>query len=230
MAHFSSRLDAHGGCLCKAIRYSIHIPTIDERPAAPGAAPTPVANSHGIVEDQVTRLPMIDLDHCTSCRLATGSIIQAWIVLPKSWVKWYMISKHENAPSAAAIKEDDYKEYTTGDLTENASAVNTATFYTEYISSPDTHRGFCGRCGTSLVFCYSGPKPNWQLPERNFDVSLGTLDREYLEEVHVDRHGWWNDGIGWMKALVRDGDNFNGARLVRHPTGAVKDVINEPEG
>jgi hypothetical protein len=127
------------------------------------------------------------------------------------------------------LEESDYEQYSTIDLTENAGEVGKATFYTEYNSSPDVHRGFCGRCGTTLTFCYMGEKPGWPLPERNFDVSLGTLDAEFLEKVRPDRHGWWTDGIGWVKELVRNGDKVNGMPLIRHPTGAVKNVMEDSE-
>lgn len=51
------------------------------------------------------------------------------------------------------------------------------------------------------------------------DIALGSLDLESLEKegVRPERQGWWEDGVGWIKKLVSEGDGG----LIRHPTGNV---------
>jgi hypothetical protein len=225
-----------GGCLCRAIRYKINIPEILSRPLHPTAAPIPMPMPSGTVESKPTRLPLIELDHCTSCRLAAGSIIQSWVVCPLSWVEWHLVSKHApqdeepipNAPPPRP-KEEDYSPYSTIQITTPSPSVLKSTFLSIFTSSENVHRAFCSRCGTSLTYYYGGPKPGWTLPEKNFNVALGTLDEECLEMegIRPERHGWWTDGIGWVKRLVRGGD---GGEMVRHRTGAVARVMREDEG
>jgi hypothetical protein len=225
-----------GGCLCRAVRYKVNIPDISSRPLAPGAAPTPAPTPSGTFEPIATRLPLIELDHCTSCRVAAGSIIQSWIVCPKSWVEWKLISRTDskdedsNKP-ALKPKEEEYASYNTTEIIEPSPTLLKSTYISHFMSSENVHRAFCSRCGTSLSYYFSGPRPGWTLPERNFDVALGTLDKECLEMegVRPERHGWWSDGISWVTKMVRDGDEVGGGRLVRHSTGAVRMVIGEHE-
>jgi hypothetical protein len=219
-----------GGCLCRAIRYQISIPEKSSRPLHPTAAPTPSQTPSGDVKESATRFPLIELDHCTSCRLAAGSIIQSWIVLPKSWVQWKLILRsspeHEevNKP-VPKPNEEEYKKYSTIEIIEPGNEMLKSTYLSTFTSSEDVHRAFCSRCGTSLTYCFTGPKPGWTFRERNFNVALGTLDGESLqmEGVRPERHGWWTDGIGWFKRLVRGGN------LVRHATGSVGIVMGEHE-
>jgi hypothetical protein len=233
MAFLSSdAMTLNGGCLCTAIRYTIRIPPVESRPLSPNAALTPVTGPTGSIEQMPTKFPLIELDHCSSCRLAAGSIIQAWIVCPKSWVSWRLINRVENENHNKTVQkpnEKDYQPFTTSEIVNPSEELRKSTYLSHFMSSTDVHRGFCGRCGTSLTYCYTGPKPGWPLPERNFDVALGTLDREYLETegVRPDRHGWWNDGVKWVKNMVRDGDVINGTRLIRHPTGATQTTVKE---
>lgn len=93
------------------------------------------------------------------------------------------------------------------------------TYLGRFVSSPNTHRTFCTRCGTGISFCYAGTRPeSWTLGPI-VDVALGSLDLESVERegVRPERHGWWEDGVGWIKKLVSEGDGG----LIRHPTGAV---------
>jgi hypothetical protein len=127
-------------------------------------------------------------------------------------------------------KTREYVEYTTAQVVKPSADVVKSTYLSHFMSSTDVHRSFCGRCGTSLTYYYSGPRPGWTL-ERNFDVAVGTLDKASLEieGLRPDRHGWWSDGINWVKTLLRDGDETGGTRLVRHKTGSTKDCMNENE-
>ena len=47
------------------------------------------------------------------------------------------------------------------------------------------------------------------------DFLMGTIDREYLEreELRVERHVWWDKGVGWVKEMFEEGD----AGLPKHP-------------
>jgi hypothetical protein len=225
-----------GGCLCRAIRYTINIPEISLRPFHPSAAPTPSQTPSGNFESLGTRLPLIELDHCTSCRLAAGSIVQSWIVAPKSWVEWKLIAKlgpsHQDTNKIVPKpSEEEYKIYSAVEIIEPSEDLLKSTYLSQFTSSENVHRAFCSRCSTSLTYCFTGPKPGWTLPERNFDVALGTLDKECLEieGVKPERHSWWSDGISWFKKMVREGDRVGGMRLVRHETGAVNKVMNEHE-
>jgi hypothetical protein len=226
-----------GGCLCRAIRYTISIPELSSRPLHPTAAPTPSQTPSGSFEPTATRFPLIEIDHCTSCRLAAGSIIQSWIVCPKSWVIWKLISNTKsddgeyNEP-VSRPEEEEYTEYSSVDIIEPSRHLLNSTYLSHFTSSKDVHRAFCSRCGTSLTYCYTGPKPGWTLPERNFNVALGTLDKECMEMegVRPERHGWWSDGVSWVKRMMRVGDwvgGESGTRLIRHGTGAVGTVMGE---
>jgi hypothetical protein len=44
---------------------------------------------------------------------------------------------------------------------------------------------------------------NWGL---HCDIAVGTMDRESLEVVRPTRHGWFGQGIGWVKELVTGGE------------------------
>ena len=230
-----SSMTLHGGCLCAAIRYTIDVPPAASRPAAPFAAPTPVAGPNGQIQQTTTLLPIIEIDHCHSCSLATGSIIQSWFVCPESWVSWKLlprsaVAEASHAAPVARPTENEYgANFTTAQVVRPSETLCKETYLALFVSSENVHRNFCARCGTTLTYCYIGEKPNWPLPERNFDVSLGTLDREFLEYVRPDRHGWWSDGVGWVKEMVRNGDHANGVRMVRHVTGAPRTVMRDDE-
>jgi hypothetical protein len=85
-----------------------------------------------------------------------------------------------------------------------------STYLGYFSSSKDVHRVFCGRCGTNFTYHYSGddayggPESD-SVPE--FDVALGTLDKESaeMEGMRPTRHGWIGDGITWVKEMVGTG-------------------------
>jgi hypothetical protein len=224
-----SSMTLHGGCLCAAIRFTINVPPVSDRPQAPFAAPTPVAGFDGVVRQTTTLLPIIEIDHCRSCNLAAGALVQSWFVSPESWVSWQLLQRVDDIHGAPIHKAQDheYSNFETAAVIKPSADMCKSTYLSLFVSSENVHRGFCGRCGTSLTYCYTGEKPGWPLPERNFNISLGTLDREFLEFVRPERHGWWTDGIGWVKNMLRNGDQVYGTHLVRHPTGATRTVLEE---
>lgn len=113
-------LTLHGGCFCKAIRYTIQIPSLEHRPILPGAVDTNVPShlrNHGqlnenasVEETLPTKFPVVTMDHCQSCRTVSGGIIQCWIISPLEWVKWDLLPRepsqkpsyrHDHAASAS---------------------------------------------------------------------------------------------------------------------------------
>ncbi|QDS69405.1 hypothetical protein FKW77_004859 [Venturia effusa] len=224
-------LELTGGCLCSAIRYKISIPESDFRPLAPGALPTPIRKGHShlpknsrhITQDEEipTRFPLIEIDHCQSCRRACGGLIQCWIIVLYDWVEFHLQSRatSRDARHGDPLIDSEGHFYNTADVATGAEAVLQETYLGKYESSPNIHRTFCTRCGTGMAYCYAGPKPEaWTLGPI-VDIALGTLDLESLEKdgVRPERHGWWEDGVGWIKKLVSEGDGG----LIRHPTGAL---------
>lgn len=71
--------------------------------------------------------------------------------------------------------------------------LNTHSTYREYESSPGRFRGFCGQCGTSLVWRSDDDK-------RRFDLFLGTVDEKWLIGVRTDA-GVEHSEIGRMLAM-----------------------------
>ena len=55
------------------------------------------------------------------------------------------------------------------------------------------------------------------------DILMGTIDREDLEreELRVERHVWWDKGIGWIRDLFSGGDGG----MPKHPLVRLTDVV-----
>lgn len=207
-------LTLNGGCFCSAIRYTISIPELEERPLAPGALPTPVSAStaHWAAKDSAahstgstsetkkldTRFPFIDLDHCHSCRRACGSLLQCWFICPIDWIEFKLIPRKS---STSAEEEDkQLRIYPTLSVVYPSKELQQSTYVSHYCgggeSGKSSERTFCGRCGTGMSFYYSGDRgPDWTLGPV-VDIALGTLDQESFETegVRPERHGWWQDG------------------------------------
>ena len=87
------------------------------------------------------------------------------------------------------------------------------TYVKAFQSSEYVHRTFCGRCGTHLtVFCSDvddemAREENWG---PHFDVPVGTFEKESVEMpgMRPGRQGWWEDGIGWVKEMIGEGERF----------------------
>ena len=210
-----------GGCFCSAIRYTISIPAMDSRPLVPGALPTPVDASGTTIP---TRLPLTDIDHCQSCRRACGGLVQAWLIVPHAWVTFALQRREEGRTGSYSepFIGSEGVVYRCGDVVVPSEDVLRETYVERYESSPDIHRTFCTRCGTGLTYCYAGDRPKeWTLGPI-VDVAIGSLDQESIERVRAERHGWWDDGVGWIKELMTKGD---GGFLIRHPTGRVNSKV-----
>ncbi|EPE30019.1 Mss4-like protein [Glarea lozoyensis ATCC 20868] len=191
-----------GGCFCSAIRYTIQVPPLSARPIIPVEKDEPIG-----VQDEVTaRLPLIDLDHCNSCRRISGSVLEFWLIIPQSWVRFSLLPKDPACGHA---------EPATVDVVTGKSEILESTFLSSYSSSEGVKRSFCGRCGTNLTFHYTAlggmakaareKGVEW---EPHMDVTLGSLDREGLEMegMRPTEVAFPEDGIGWVKRLLKEGE------------------------
>ncbi|KAG4418364.1 hypothetical protein IFR04_008506 [Cadophora malorum] len=196
-----------GGCFCSAIRYTISIPELEARPKIPNDPKKEIFPPKKVSE----RLPMITLDHCTSCRRIGGTIIESWFICPQAWVQFTLQNRCATGNPASTSPDDSVKptmmEYLMPDR-----ELQEKTYLTYFSSSEDVNRTFCGKCGTHLTYYCSDP-PAAIPPSRlhwgpYFDVAGGTLDREFLEieGYRPNRYGWAEDGISWVKRLLREGE------------------------
>lgn len=236
----------NGGCYCKAIRYTIEIPSIDDRPLVPDALPTTI--SHDPTNSVPTRFPLVSLDHCESCRRVSGGIVQCWAICPAAWIHWELLLRSltgvdDDAPQGG-LSDFRHDENLEGLPHISLSTLQTVTpvppqkgviennfdiplppvaltYITHVNTSPDTYRSFCSRCGTNLTFFYDRPESSPMPPL--VDIAVGSLDSDSLEKIRPDRHGWWDDGTEWIKNLFRDGD---GGVLIRHPTGRLNSAVD----
>ncbi|KAJ9646478.1 hypothetical protein H2199_002527 [Coniosporium tulheliwenetii] len=161
-------LNLTGGCFCSAIRYTISIPALADRSPA---IPDPVAPSSDGKGTQPapTKLPIIDLDHCESCRRACGSLFQTWIILPLDWVSFTLVKRDSGhgvegplSNTADAEGKDDTTSLLKPDTTSVAvpnDELRSQTYLGAYRSRPNRNRTFCTRCGTGVAFFYDGERP-----------------------------------------------------------------------
>ncbi|CZR60219.1 uncharacterized protein PAC_10115 [Phialocephala subalpina] len=193
-----------GGCFCSAIRYTITIPPLEDRPKIPSFPareifPPTETSSH---------MPMIGIDHCTSCRHAPGSIFECWAIIPQSWITFSLLPNFtdHHQPSSP----DDYINPTTLGVLKGEKEVLESTFLKHYVGNEHSNRTFCGRCGTHLTFHFSGEqrpmskKAGWG---PILDVAVGTLDEESvgMEGFRPSYKAWVEEGIPWVKRLLEEG-------------------------
>jgi hypothetical protein len=197
----------HGGCDCRAIRYTISIPAFPSRPILS----TPDLSGREI------RPPEIFFDHCNKCRRVSGALLQAWLSCPQEWLEWHITRGNENSDLSTL------PNIATSDLIKSKPGEST---FTHYASSKEVTRSFCGKCGTNLLYVFEGRiKEN---PTPIVDIVLGSLDSESLERpgVRPDRHFYWDSGVEWVKRLVADGDtSLYGENLPRHPDGGRMEIV-----
>ena len=192
-----------GGCFCRACRYTIDVPALEDRPVHPTAKPTPISATESVE----TRIPVIDLDHCQNCRQVSGAIIQVWFICPADWVKWELQTTSGNTNS-----------FSTADAV-GPEPKDQSTHLKRFQATDRATRSFCGNCGTNLTY-YSHKRHG---PKAVVDITVGSMDKESLEVAKPDRHGWWDSGTGWIQDLVSKGSGF----LVRHSTGDMSQMVDE---
>lgn len=210
-------LTIHGGCNCRAIRYTIQIPALSGRALHPlvEASKTPPPT-----DPTACRLPFACWDHCNDCRSAVGSLLPAWLCTPADMVTVTAIISNSNISSSnpnhvypnldaavpagkfpkirdEAVQGNAPLDKTTGESTITRPGLEllappfvkdaSRTWLRYYESSEMRTRTFCGRCGTPLCYNISPMPEPW--PDM-LDIVLGTIDREDLEKVGEDGRGY----------------------------------------
>ena len=184
----SEALTITGGCNCRNVRYRLSIARLEDRPFHP--------NFDSTSKLSPVYQPYIFTDHCNDCRRATGSILPAWISGPLEYIE---ISLKQDG-------DDDHDHYLPGPSILTGPTSKTQGKLSFYNSSPGRYRTFCTTCGTNLTFWES------QIPSM-FDVALGTVDREHLENLAPERHLWWDRPLPWIRDYLDKGD---GGHVDRH--------------
>lgn len=209
-------LTINGGCNCGAIRYRVAIPPLADRPLHPlSPAGSPVS------------LPFLAIDHCNDCRRATGSILPAWLCAPIDICSVSLVpaSKSTLAPKAASRQDQPDEQHGAWNL---ASEIFTPTstsidhFLTNYESSNNRWRWFCGRCGTNIAYTAVMPEG---FPDM-LDITLGSIQRDHLDSQALipERHLWWDYGIEWVRKLATEG--MGGLPI--HPDYRLGDTVTLP--
>jgi hypothetical protein len=211
-----SELTLSGGCMCAAIRYTIRIPALEERPLYPLALPTPITAAGDSV---ATRFPLIAYDHYSDCRRSCGVILQCWFICQQDWVEFALLARVSDGETTTS--------HPCSDVADPKAEIIEKTYLGVYQSSPKVHRCFCTRCGTSLTFATSQDKgPDWTLGPL-VDVATGTLDEGDIDRAQPERHGWWEDGTSWLKEMVEGGGTH---WLIRHPAGQASQQVDGNRG
>ena len=202
-----SPLVINGGCNCRAVRYKITIPHVEERPLHPAAdaASGPV------------RLPFVCTDHCNDCRRATGAVLPYWICTPIAMVTSSLILRDAAFLHPDASKRDDAlaekrSPWLPATRIFEPGPASTNSFLDFYESSAGRRRSFCGRCGTMVAYAALPMPHGW--PDM-LDIVLGTVDREDLERDSLapERQLWWEKGIHWVQKFSESG----AVALPKHP-------------
>ncbi|KAF4421769.1 mss4 [Fusarium austroafricanum] len=195
----SEPVNVTGGCSCGAVRYRIAVPAVDQRPLNPMTPP-----SSGI------KLPGSITCHCNDCRRAMGSFLSpgyAEVSAPMLTVSAMSPSSETEIVSGRIVDPlaEDYDAAKADAerppyvpavdvLRATGESKTWLRFFHSGKASAAMSRSFCGRCGTPLCshfrlepeFCFEGKMPEGWCD--CFHLSLGTLDREFLEQ------DWFNPG------------------------------------
>ncbi|PGH07255.1 hypothetical protein AJ80_08041 [Polytolypa hystricis UAMH7299] len=208
----------HGGCHCTAIRYTLSIPRVDERPVL----------VESLVEGEPDLLsPIFCLDHCNDCRKVSGAPVQFWNICSPQFISFSCLKRPENEGRRHATpfppSDGDGERVTlTGDQILKPSDLTEKTYLTYYASSEDVWRTFCSQCGTNMSFVSVKDLAAFS----TMDIPLGTLDREDLERARPTRHVHWNRGIDWVRNLTSEGEKvFAEKGLPKHPGGNPQMVV-----
>ncbi|ETI24192.1 hypothetical protein G647_03561 [Cladophialophora carrionii CBS 160.54] len=204
-------LTLHGGCNCGSIRYRVSVPEHSDRPVAPYHSGE--INTEKM--EDMPRIPFVLLDHCNDCRRATASVLPMCLVTEMKTVEVSVLSN--DALQQPPPIDDTAREWqplaSVVDAFEDGSNMVSASNSTlgHYISSPDRHRWFCGRCGTPLAYSvtYSAYPEPWKAAAAPcmFDIWLGTLDRDCLEQewLRPDHAVWCHFAVPWIADLAKTG-------------------------
>jgi len=219
MSHLPKEaLTLTGGCYCKAIRYAINVPAWEHRPAIPGALETPIS-AHESVE---TRVPIVDIDHCNTCRQVSGAMVQCWLICPVGWIEWDLVAKGSASSSDVGGGKADVNLHLStveavGPPQDGQRLASTCV--TRFNCTDRATRTFCSRCGTNLSYL---SHKHIGTPMSAVDITVGSLDLESLKLAQPDRHGWWDFGVDWVKSLLTQGD---GGFMIKNHTGDVSKAV-----
>lgn len=203
----------HGGCLCKAIRYKIFVPPIEERSFHASLQPPHSASD---AAGTLVRQPYCFTCNCNTCRESSGALFYAAISTPIKMVQVALVACHITAESVGSNQEWHPAENIFRHFTSTAHDSNS--YLGAYLSSGNANRYFCSRCGTHLGF---RKFPNNEV-EPIMDLVLGSVDRHDLDKEYMlpERHLWWSVGIEWIKAFLVKG----WSDIDRHPESDMKHV------
>ena len=220
-----------GGCHCRAIRYKISVPALENRPQIPGIPDTIIQDTtedgKNVKRKVPTACPFVLVDHCGICRHVAGTPLQFWFVTLTRWVGWTLEPRYAEGKNSSGerIVKPAFNLSSTDVCGPDAVTKNivASTYLSQYSSSPEVTRTFCSRCGTNLSYKSS----NFEIDgEPVMDIAVGSFDDESLSRVQPERHMWWNSGIGWVKDLLRS----DGKVCMKHPTGSPFELVKENEG
>ncbi|KAK3116896.1 hypothetical protein LTR53_002266 [Teratosphaeriaceae sp. CCFEE 6253] len=205
-----------GGCSCRAVRYRIIVPALEDRIANPYKAAGSDAGD--------LRLPMFLICHCNGCRIASSGIVLAAIAADLSTVEASMGDtghRDNGEPIWRPASEVFDKKRVLADTT-SALAV--------YESSPLRSRWFCCRCGTPFGYSIDAEHPaytEWKWPPM-FDIYMGTVDRADLEHewMQPERRLWCEPGVPWIRRMIAEGTDAKG--LLSSPGPDITQTWAEP--
>ncbi|PVH69471.1 hypothetical protein DL98DRAFT_439009 [Cadophora sp. DSE1049] len=188
-----------GGCFCKAIGYTISIPPLSERPKTPSMPQMEIVPPNEVS----SHMPMVSLDHCTSCRRAPGTIVECWLIIPQSWISFSFLTIPASSPPLEHITPQ------TISVLKGEKKLLETTYLRHYEGNKDSNRTFCGRCGTHVSFYFGGEqrpmskKAGWG---PICDVPVGTLDQDgWGQKVKPGYRAWVEEGIPWVRKLLEEG-------------------------
>ncbi|EZG02560.1 hypothetical protein H106_07403 [Trichophyton rubrum CBS 735.88] len=227
-------LNLHGGCLCKAVRYTIKVPQASDRGAVKfksqalpaNSRPDGRENKEGAENVVNIDLPIISIDHCSDCRHAAGAPVQAWFICPQEWIEWDVavlspangLEERVKQTTLQACSKDGQGFYE-----DEPNPYLVPTFLSKYSSSEDVTRTFCARCGTN--FTYFTKRPRSSPTGLVVDITIGSMNDESSAVTRPTRHAWYDSGIPWLRTLMRGA----GAAMPRARKGISLGLMREDE-
>lgn len=209
--------EIRGGCNCKAVRYRISVPALEDRAHSPYKTPGKEMGN--------LRLPMSIVCHCNNCRAATAQIGTHAVLSDMARTEFAVAARAASGEDIA--KGEVHREWTpAGQLIDAKSPLLEAVWLSLYRSSPNRSRWFCGRCGTPVAYSAdleSYPK-GWETTPM-VDVWTGTVDRDILERdwLKPERALWTAVGIPWVREQIATG----ASGICEHPLTQVDKVMGD---
>lgn len=180
-----------GGCHCGSVRYSTEYSDKHDAEVA-----TPTIN--------ISNGAHVDIDHCGTCRKASGSLICVWYIVPMHWASFSLSTPGGlKRLSAKQLLEHVHS----GRFAETAyGGAYPESSLGLYSSSAGVVRGFCKKCGTSIFYAKNGSEDlvkEWK--HQSIDFTAGSLDSDVLEDVRPVEQSHLGHGIGWVVEWCKTG-------------------------